>query len=98
MSRRLLRLRSKINIRVTTNQITPKNVVEGKKKTIEITGKGHDVILEIVNPMKHRTALTVALGGHVPENGGTCKFTFLHVTSDKAVQSLKKYFLLQNMA
>jgi hypothetical protein len=66
-------------------------------KFFQIAGKGHDVILEIANSLKHTKDLTVKLEGHVPENGGTWSSHLLHVISDKAVQSLKKYFLLQNM-
>jgi hypothetical protein len=41
------------------------------KKQMQIPGKGHNEIFEIVNPMKHTRIATERLDGHVPENGGT---------------------------
>jgi hypothetical protein len=42
-----------------------------EKKESQISGKGQNETLEIVNPLKHTTASTDAVDGHVPENGGT---------------------------
>jgi hypothetical protein len=44
-------------------------------KEIQIPGKGHNETLEIVNPLKHMTAATDAVDGHVPKNGGTCEMS-----------------------
>jgi hypothetical protein len=41
------------------------------RKQIQIPGKGHNEILEIVNLMKHTTPATDSVDGHVPGNGGT---------------------------
>jgi hypothetical protein len=40
-------------------------------KSSSIAEKGHNEILEIVNPLAHMTALTKAAEDHVSENGGT---------------------------
>jgi hypothetical protein len=49
------------------------------KKEIQIAGKGHNVIFEIAIPMKHTSAATNSVDGHVPENGGTCQFNIVSV-------------------
>jgi hypothetical protein len=36
-----------------------------------LTGKGHNAILEIIDPLNHIRAITAAVRDHVPENGGT---------------------------
>jgi hypothetical protein len=44
------------------------------KKEFHIPGKGHNVIFEMAIPMKHTSAATNRVDGHVSENGGTCQF------------------------
>jgi hypothetical protein len=41
------------------------------RNNASIPGKGHNEILEIVNPLEHTTAATEAFDVHVPGNGGT---------------------------
>jgi hypothetical protein len=43
------------------------------KKELRLTGKGHNTILEIIDPLKHMQAITAVVRDHVPENGGTCE-------------------------
>jgi hypothetical protein len=46
--------------------------LSGGKKEIQIAGKGHNEILEIVNPAKLMRSAVDVIRGHVPGNGGTC--------------------------
>jgi hypothetical protein len=41
------------------------------KKECQIVAKGHNVIYEIVNSLKHTRTATDVNDGHVSENGGT---------------------------
>ena len=47
------------------------------KKEFQFAGKGHNVIFEMAIPVKHTSAATNSVDGHVSENGGTCQFTKL---------------------
>ena len=58
------------------------------KKEIQIAGKGHNVIFEIAIPMKHTSAATNRVDGHVPGNGGTCQFTKLCQSDEEGVNGL----------
>jgi hypothetical protein len=49
---------------------TPSSVADAKK-IFEITGKGHNVLFEVANPLKHTIAATDPVHGHVSENGDT---------------------------
>jgi hypothetical protein len=42
------------------------------KKEFSIAGKGHNVLLEVINAVKHTSVTFETVGDHVPENGGTC--------------------------
>jgi hypothetical protein len=42
------------------------------RKTNAIAGKGHNEMLEGVNPVEHTRATNNEVDVHVPENGGTC--------------------------
>jgi hypothetical protein len=41
------------------------------KKEVRLAGKGHNETFEIAILMKHTSAATNSVDGHVPENGGT---------------------------
>ena len=47
---------------------------------MQITGKVHNEILEIVNPLEHTRAATEPVDVHVPENGGTWNHIFVCAT------------------
>jgi H2-forming N5,N10-methylenetetrahydromethanopterin dehydrogenase-like enzyme len=57
--------------------------LNGIEKQFQVAGKGHNEILEIFNPLEHTRNVTKAVVDHVPENGGTCKKSFLHLSSRK---------------
>ena len=57
------------------------------KKEFQFAGKGHNVIFAMAIPMKHTSAATNRVDGHVSENGGTCQFTKL-CQSDEGVNGL----------
>jgi hypothetical protein len=58
------------------------------KKEFQIAGKGHNVIFEMAIPMKHTSAATNSVDGHVSENGGTCQFTKLCRSEEESVNGL----------
>jgi hypothetical protein len=58
------------------------------KKESQIAGKGHNVIFEIGILMKHTSAATNSVDGHVSENGGTCQFTKLCRSDEEDVNGL----------
>jgi hypothetical protein len=67
------------------------------KKVLRIAGKGQNETLEIANPLVHTTATSESVKDHVPDNGAHV-ISFLQLSfPQKSVQSLKKYFLLQNI-
>jgi hypothetical protein len=46
------------------------------KRMARISGKGHNVIYKVLNPLKHTPAANNVVNGHVPENRGTCARIF----------------------
>jgi hypothetical protein len=40
-------------------------------KQVQIAGKGHNELYEMVHPLEHTTVATEAVDVHVPGNGGT---------------------------
>jgi hypothetical protein len=42
-----------------------------KRKEMRFAGKGHNTILEIVNPAEYTSSAVDVIRRHVPENGGT---------------------------
>jgi hypothetical protein len=58
------------------------------KKESQIAGKGQNVIFEIAIPMKHTSAATNSVDGHVSENGGTCQFTKLCRSDEECVNGM----------
>jgi hypothetical protein len=43
----------------------------GMKKESQFAGKGHNVTLEIINPVNHTRTANEKVDGHVPGNGST---------------------------
>jgi hypothetical protein len=58
------------------------------KKQSQIAGKGQNVLFEIAILIKHTSAATNSVDGHVSENGGTCQFTKLCESEEKGVSGL----------
>jgi hypothetical protein len=58
------------------------------KKECQIAGKGHHETFEIAILMKHTSAATNRVDGHVPENGGACQFTKLCQSDEDGVNGL----------
>jgi hypothetical protein len=48
------------------------NLNDKANKMLANSGKGHNETIKVVNPLGHTIPITVAVGEHVPENGGTC--------------------------
>jgi hypothetical protein len=45
--------------------------LKGIIKSLQITRKGYNAILDVTNPLAQTTAAIDRSGNHVPENGGT---------------------------
>jgi hypothetical protein len=58
------------------------------KKELQIAGKGHNVLYEIVNSLKHTRTATAVIRTHVPGNRGTCFCVsqHLHGAGDTTVE------------
>jgi hypothetical protein len=57
------------------------------KECKHFSGKGHNEILEIVNPLQHMMAVTDSVHGHVPENRGTRAIHIFLICQKKTSQS-----------
>jgi hypothetical protein len=55
------------------------------RKLPQKAGKGHNEILEGVNPVEHTRCIADAVHWHVPENGGTCMHIFASDMSKDAL-------------
>jgi hypothetical protein len=56
----------------------------GMKKESQIAGKGHNMTLEIVNPVNHTRTASEKVDVHVPGNGSTCHPRILSRCSENA--------------